>query len=242
MDDCVYGQAASFVSQLPQPSAGSHKGRPAVTLTFAQSLDGKVSLPSQQLHLSGPESLAMTHHLRAAHDAILVGIETVICDNPQLNVRHMHPSQLPVVENPQPVVLDSRLRIPSTARLLTTPQADPRLKMPLIFTGPQHDPARRAMLEQMGAQIIVVPCSEGRLQIDEVMRELHHRGVESLMVEGGARVIQSFLASGLCSTIIITIAPTYVGSEGVSAFPLPCSSLEPLLYQQFGRDMVMVAK
>ncbi|KAJ2455146.1 2,5-diamino-6-(ribosylamino)-4(3H)-pyrimidinone 5'-phosphate reductase [Coemansia sp. RSA 2336] len=242
MDDCVYDQAASFVSQLPQPPANSHHDRPAVTLTFAQSLDGRISLPNRQLHLSGPESLAMTHHLRAAHDAILVGIETVICDNPQLNVRHVHPSRLPAAENPQPVVLDSQLRIPMDARLLTAPQTDPRLKMPLIFTGPEHDPARRAMLQQMGAQVIVLACCEGRLQIGEALRELHRRGVRSLMVEGGARVIQSFLASGLCSMVIITIAPIYVGSEGVSASPRPCSSLVPLLYRQFGRDMVMVAK
>ncbi|KAJ2849199.1 2,5-diamino-6-(ribosylamino)-4(3H)-pyrimidinone 5'-phosphate reductase [Coemansia brasiliensis] len=241
MDDCIYSQAASFVSQLPQSPARSHKDQPAVTLTFAQSLDGKISLPNHQLHLSGPESMAMTHHLRAVHDAILVGVETVICDNPQLNVRHMSQSQLSSVENPQPVVLDSRLRIPLNARLLTAPQTDPRLKMPLIFTGPQYDPACRTILERMGAHVIVVSCSEGRLQLNEVMRELQRRGILRLMVEGGARVIQSFMASDLCTTVIITIAPIYVGSEGVSASLMPCSSLNPQLYQPFGRDVVMVA-
>ncbi|HEX9595492.1 MAG TPA: RibD family protein, partial [Anaerolineales bacterium] len=84
--------------------------RPTVTLSYAQSLDGSIALHrGEPLTLSGPESMAMTHRLRAAHDAILVGIGTVISDDPQLNVR------LVEGRNPQVVVLDSRLRLPLTA-------------------------------------------------------------------------------------------------------------------------------
>src|SRR5690606_10285843 len=91
-------------------------GRPFVTLSYAQSLDGSIAIRSgEPLVLSGPESLCFTHHLRSIHDGILVGIGTVLSDDPQLTVRHCEG------ESPQPIVLDSQLRIPSTARLCCLP-------------------------------------------------------------------------------------------------------------------------
>jgi riboflavin-specific deaminase-like protein len=92
-------------------SAAAHRqclGRPFVTLSYAQSLDGSIAdRPGRPLALSGEASMALTHSLRASHEAILVGIGTVLADNPSLNVR------LVAGKNPQPIVVDSRLRFPS---------------------------------------------------------------------------------------------------------------------------------
>ncbi|KAJ2540140.1 2,5-diamino-6-(ribosylamino)-4(3H)-pyrimidinone 5'-phosphate reductase [Coemansia sp. D1744] len=244
LSNTVFSHAEEFVQQVPLLVTSSHAtiNRPAITLTFAQSLDGKISLPGQQLLLSGAESMAMTHRLRSMHDGILVGIDTVICDDPQLCVRHVPASELTSVAHPQPIVLDSQLRIPLTARLLVGPQTNSRLKMPFIVTGPDHDPARRAQLEQMGARVVVVACDAGRLCLGAVVRELRQLGIMRLMVEGGARVIQAFLESQIVDLLIITIAPVLVGSSGVAAALSPLSApIVPQLYEQFGRDVVMAA-
>ena len=92
---------------------GAARGRPFVTLAYAQSLDGSIAgQGGRPLSLSGPSSLQLTHELRAAHDAILVGIGTVLSDNPRLNVR------LVAGLDPQPIVVDSRLRLPEAAHLM----------------------------------------------------------------------------------------------------------------------------
>ena len=97
--------------------ARQNTGRPFVTLTYAQSLDGSIArVPGKRLQLSGPEAQAMTHRLRAVNDAILVGIGTVLADNPRLTVRLAEGS------DPQPVILDSKLRFPLDANLPTEPE------------------------------------------------------------------------------------------------------------------------
>ncbi|KAJ1830214.1 2,5-diamino-6-(ribosylamino)-4(3H)-pyrimidinone 5'-phosphate reductase [Coemansia sp. RSA 2706] len=247
MSDSAFAHAREFVQRVPLLAASTHMtaDRPAVTLTFAQSLDGKIALPGQALRLSGAESMAMTHRLRALHDGILVGVDTVICDDPQLSVRQLPELELAAVAHPQPVVLDSHLRTPLTARLLTGPRSNPRLKMPVIVAGLHHDPDRRAQLERLGARVVVVTTDadgSGRLCVDAVARALRQLGILRLMVEGGARVIQAFLASPIVDLLIVTIAPTLVGERGVAAVLAPAqASIVPQLYEPFGRDIVMAA-
>ncbi|KAJ1918196.1 2,5-diamino-6-(ribosylamino)-4(3H)-pyrimidinone 5'-phosphate reductase [Mycoemilia scoparia] len=126
--------------------------RPYVTLTYAQSLDGKLGVEGYQLLLSGSESYGMTHRLRSNHDGILVGINTVINDNPRLTARLKvceKAHQLPSYENPQPIVLDSKLRIPLDRRLLNPEipkygEGIPSPKLPwLIALQGQYDMAKR---------------------------------------------------------------------------------------------------
>jgi 3,4-dihydroxy 2-butanone 4-phosphate synthase/GTP cyclohydrolase II len=177
-------------------------GRPLVGLCFAQSLDGCLAArPGQPTRLSGPQSSQLTHQLRAAHDAILVGVGTVIADDPQLTVR------LAAGRDPQPVILDSRLRTPLQARLVQ--QA---VRLAWVATTPAADPARRAGLESAGARILVLPAGgEGRVSLDALLKKLAEEGVSKLMVEGGAQVIASFLTQGLVDWVSITIAPVFLG-------------------------------
>ena len=123
-------------------TASEHRqrtGRPLVTLSYAQSLDGSIAdRPGRPLSLSGSQSMILTHGLRASHDAILVGIGTVLADNPRLNVR------LVTGKSPQPVIVDSRLRFPPYANLLRHGRA------PWIVANEGADPERREALEAIG--------------------------------------------------------------------------------------------
>ena len=139
--------------------------------------------------------MAMTHGLRAAHEAILVGIGTVLADNPRLNVR--------LVEgpDPQPVILDSRLRFPPYANLLKNGRS------PLIAANAGADAERRQALEAAGARVLVLPGNNGWVDLADLLKHLGSMGINSLMVEGGARVITSFLASRLVDQVVLTLAP-----------------------------------
>jgi 3,4-dihydroxy 2-butanone 4-phosphate synthase/GTP cyclohydrolase II len=221
-----------FLPQLKQLAGRclAETGLPLVTLSYAQSLDGSIShqhgLP---LSLSGPESLEFTHRLRDAHDAVLVGIGTVLADDPRLTVRSIEG------KDPRPVVLDSRLRLPSSARLWSHPLP------PWIFCGKEAHPEARRALEARGAQVQTVPQASGRyLDLVAVLAALGERGVAGLMVEGGAEVITSFLSAGLVDRVVVTIAPVFVG--GVRALQGRLEAM-PGLYGlesgQYGRDVIV---
>ena len=172
---------------------------PAVTVSWARSAEGAIATEDgRPLAISGPQSLLLTHELRAAHDAILVGISTVLADDPLLSVR-LVPGQ---PRQPQTVVLDSRLRFPAAARLLA--RADVK---PWIFF---HDsaPAAAAALEARGARLFRVPGGPGGLDLYAVLKALHGEGVRSVMVEGGARVLRSFIASGFADQLVVTTSPS----------------------------------
>lgn len=214
---------------------GAAADRPAVTLTYAQSLDGSIAARrGQPLPLSGPEAIAFTHRLRAAHDAILVGVDTVLADDPRLTVR------LAPGENPRPVVLDSSLRIPPGARLLRGE------KLPWIFCTERAPEEREEELVTTGATIIrVVSDDAGRVALYPALQQLAAAGIRSLMVEGGAAVITSFLSSGLADRLVVTVVPLLVGgfpATGTLAGRLngqPFPRLRRPHYRQLGRDMVV---
>jgi riboflavin-specific deaminase-like protein len=180
--------------------------RPRVTLSYAQSLDGSIAFcRGKPLGLSGSHSQQMTHQLRAAHDAILVGIGTVLADNPRLTVR------LAVGNNPQPVILDSQLRFPLQANLLRD-QGKAGCRSPWIATTERGEPHTADALEAAGAQVLKFAASpEGRVPLQGLLERLASFGVRSLMVEGGARVITSFLSAGLADSFVLTMAPLFVG-------------------------------
>jgi GTP cyclohydrolase II len=208
--------------------------RPLVTLTYAQSLDGSIAArPGHPLGISGPESQTFTHSLRAAHDAILVGIGTVLADNPRLNVR------LVPGKNPQPILLDSRLRFPSYANLLKDGN------LPWVITTPTAEASRQADLEKQGARVIRLPeGSCGGIDLTALLAKLGEMGIKSLMVEGGAQVITSFITSQLVDQVIVTVAPVLIGGLRVldSSLALPLRNfprLTQVSFHQVGEDLVL---
>jgi 2,5-diamino-6-(ribosylamino)-4(3H)-pyrimidinone 5'-phosphate reductase len=164
-----------------------------VTVNAAMSADGKIALRgATPLALSDAEDVRRVHQLRAKHDAILVGIGTVLADDPQLTVRHV-----PGARNPVRVVLDSRGRTPPNARLL-----DGAVRT-YVFT------ANGVGRKLPNAETI--EAGEGRVDLRLALRELAARGIQSVLVEGGATVIGAFLRAGLVDELYTYVAPVVVG-------------------------------
>jgi 3,4-dihydroxy 2-butanone 4-phosphate synthase/GTP cyclohydrolase II len=212
----------------------SRDGRPFVTLTYAQSLDGSIAARrGEQTIISGPDAGRLTHRMRAHHDAILVGIGTVIADDPQLTVRLVRGP------NPQPVVVDSRLRFPTWAKLLRGE------RRPWIATTEAADLRRQAALEAAGARVFRLPAdADGLVSLPALLEHLHHLHIRSLMVEGGATVISHFLAAHLADRLVLTIAPMLLGGlNAVSELGQMNGREMPRLarprYQSLGKDVVL---
>jgi riboflavin-specific deaminase-like protein len=204
--------------------------RPFVTLSYAQSLDGSIApRPDEPLALSGLESLQLTHQLRSIHDGILVGIGTVLSDDPQLTVRHW------IGQNPQPIVLDSHLRIPAKARLCSLPDK----RCWVLTTGDSEDTSIE------GLEITALEGNaDGRVCLQRALKLLWSKGIKSLMVEGGASVISAFLKAQLVDAIVLTITPRLVGGykavsdlECVSRCVLP--QIKPFFSQHLGDDLIV---
>lgn len=199
-------------------SSSRPQGRPFVTLTYAQSLDGSLAARRESpLVLSGSQAQEMTHRIRAAQDAILVGIGTLLADDPQLNVR------LTPGADPQPVILDSRLRTPPQARIFqgtppwiaTTAAAERARSDTTGPAGSSNELSKRAsILEARGARLLRLAGDEGgRVHVPALLDCLAGLGIRSLMVEGGAAVITSFLKERMVDLLILTIAPCLVGGQ-----------------------------
>jgi GTP cyclohydrolase II len=208
---------------------------PLVTLAYAQSLDGSISArQGLRTTLSAPESQRMTHELRARHDAILVGIGTLLADDPRLNVR------LVPGADPQPVILDSYLRTPPGARLLAGQ------RKPWIITSQQDAPlTARRLLEAAGARLVFLPLeAQGRLSLPAMLHTLAGMGINSLMVEGGAQVITSFLQSRLVDQVVLTIAPRFLSGyhalQGADPARLP--RLKAWESRRYGDDLVLFGR
>lgn len=229
-------------------------GRPFVTLSWAQTLDGSIAAKrGERLRISGPESMAMTHGLRSMHDAILVGINTVLADDPRLTVR--------LVEgpSPRPVVLDSALRLPLGCRLV----AEAPLKPWVLYaagSGPgdaAQDPGgleeRRRALESAGC-VCLEAGSGRRVELGPALAALAARGVRSLMAEGGGLVLRSFVESGLVDRYVITVAPVLAHGYNPFSFAVdapptmaagPVAAAAGLRYVaqlRYGADLVVVAE
>lgn len=175
---------------------------PCVTLSYAQSLDGSIAgCNGETLGISGGPALDFTHRLRAMHDAILVGVNTVLTDNPRLTVRRVEgPS-------PRPVVVDSHLRIPIDSRLVQRREA-----ATIIATTEGACSKKAAQLAACGAEIWFLPkTATGRVDLPALFARLGGEGVSSVMVEGGASIITSILESDLADQIVVTVAPCLLG-------------------------------
>jgi GTP cyclohydrolase II len=179
--------------------------RPYVVLKYAQTLDGRIATSSGEAKwISGPGERRISHALRAACDSVAVGAGTVLADDPLLTVR-MVPGASPIR-----VILDSTLRLPTTAQVFGADAAT------IVLTTERSHPDRRATMREGGVTVEVVREGPDGIDLHDGLGRLRASGVRSLLVEGGARVITSVLRERLVDRVVIAVAPLLLG-KGIEA-------------------------
>lgn len=214
-------------------------GRPWVTLKWAQTLDGKVAWADRSTGprwISNEQSRRDVHKLRRRAQAVLVGINTVVADNPLLTAR---PSRGKKVTR---IVMDSFLRIPHDCQLLDTADKDPVI----IFASERAVWAKGDVAERItakGAEILAYPDTGGRSNLYFLLDALSNRGVFQLLVEGGPTVLASFLKEDLADEIVVYVSPRIIGSLGSAEMTGPMAQLyrtvdfHNIEIQRFGEDI-----
>ncbi|QEO21690.1 hypothetical_protein [Candidozyma auris] len=228
-------------SRRPETSTSSPE-LPFITLTWAQSLDGRIAAaPGTQTKISGPETKVMTHYQRSRHDAILVGAGTATTDDPKLNCRFPEVGAHFI----RPVVVDPRHRwrySSSTARKVYK-QGAGLAPFVVVSESVALDPEEVDIMEKDGGQF--VPLSLGNDLVANwklIFGALHRLGISSVMVEGGAFVIESLLASALADSMVITIGSTILGRDGVAVSPPVSLQLQDVSWWKGRHDSVMAAR
>ena len=193
-------------------------GKCWVILKWAQSIDGKVAQADAQKWISGEQSRKDVHNLRRRVQGILVGINTIIADDPLLTAR---PSR---DKKATRVILDSHLRIPLNCRLLATAK-----KVPVLIVTSEEavrtNPDKQEKIVQKGAELLTVPTIQGRADIGFLLDELSRRGIAQLLVEGGPTVISEFLRQRLADEICVYIAPKILVGSGSVDISKPMAEL-----------------
>jgi riboflavin-specific deaminase-like protein len=211
--------------------------RPFITVSYAQSVDGSIATRSRQpIGLSGPDSARLTHQIRACSDAILIGIGTLLADDPELSVRLVKGS------SPQPIILDTHLRTPLNARLMKRTAT-----RPWIINAEDDGNKQFQALKDAGSIPIRCAASRaGKIDLHALMKILTEKQINSVMVEGGARVITSFVNSRLVDQFIVTVSPRFVGglpvidSDGLQ-FETHLELAE-VSYRHAGDDLIIWAR
>jgi len=204
---------------------------PVVTLAYAQSIDGCLTIrQGQPTAISGPDSKRFTHQLRAIHDGILVGIGTVLADDPKLDVR------LVGGQNPRPVLLDPELKIPLTARLVKYGSGL------IVFTTTSVSLEKITALKALGVEVLHCGSQGSHLNLSEVLMKLSTLGLKTLMVEGGVQILFSFLALELWDLAVVTIAPRWLGGYGGVGPPQTTIPLLDVQIEAAGTDILLAGK
>ena len=209
-------------------------GRPHVLLKLAISSDGKAGAAGRKpVEITGPEARQEVFLLRAQSDAILVGLGTVMADNPSLTSRLSGMRE----RSPIRVVLDAQLRVPLSMNVVSTARENPTW----IFAGPQASAMAEQILRDKGVEVFRVAAQDGKLDVAEILKVLADRGITRLMVEGGPRVAASFVSADLVDEAVIFHGPNAIGQDGVDALEgLPLGALSKHLQavgtESFGPD------
>ncbi|HJL05283.1 MAG TPA: bifunctional diaminohydroxyphosphoribosylaminopyrimidine deaminase/5-amino-6-(5-phosphoribosylamino)uracil reductase RibD [Polyangiaceae bacterium LLY-WYZ-15_(1-7)] len=182
-------------------------GLPHVTLKAAVTLDGRMAARTgDSKWITGLEARTEAHRMRDRADAVLVGVGTVLADDPQLNVRHVEG------RDPIRVVLDAGLRTPADAKILGQGGAT------WILHGPGAPAERRAALAEAGAELLELPAVEGAVALDAALKALGEREVVRLLVEGGPTVHHALLSGGFADRVAVFVAPRILGDSRAPSF------------------------
>lgn len=222
------------------------QGLPWVRLKMAGSLDGRSALANGESQwITGPEARADGHRFRARAQAILTGVGTLVADNPMLTVRDV---EAPIGQVGQPVSLSVPLRVVVDSHL-RTPTSASLLQGGCLIATASTDPSKTAALQAAGAEIIVLPNAEGRVDLEALLRHLAQRGVNEVHLEAGSRLSGVFLKAGLVDELLLYMAPTLLGSDARGWFDdLGLTSLKEKVALQvhdlrmIGPDLRIMAK
>jgi diaminohydroxyphosphoribosylaminopyrimidine deaminase/5-amino-6-(5-phosphoribosylamino)uracil reductase len=243
-------------------------GIPFVVLKTAMTLDGKTAtVTNASRWITGEESRRIVHRMRQQYGAVLVGADTVIFDDPVLNIRLRRRKDMPYIEmakgsgpgkmgpegtsskqyfwkNPLKVVADTRARVPLEAKIFTN---DPQLT--ILATTDLAPAEKLKQIERAGAQVLVCPAKEGRVDLGFVIRSLGRMEVDSVMIEGGSRLAFSALKEKLVDKVVTFVAPlilggetapTPVGGEGIPVMD-EAIGLENMRVKRTGKDLLLEA-
>ncbi len=181
-------------------------GLPFVSAKFAISLDGKLATRvGDSRWISGEQSREHVHQLRQAVDAIMIGVNTLLADDPQLTARDKSGQSLK--SQPLRVIVDSQARTPPEARVFGEPGRT------LVATTSAAKVARTKKLEKAGAEVLALPSKDGLVNIGELLGELGRREITSVLVEGGGTLLGAFFEQGLVDRVIAFVAPVIIGGK-----------------------------
>jgi diaminohydroxyphosphoribosylaminopyrimidine deaminase/5-amino-6-(5-phosphoribosylamino)uracil reductase len=211
---------------------------PFSTLKIAQTLDGKIATATgESKWITGEEARREGHRLRNRHDAILVGINTVLKDDPALTAR------IPEGRDPVRIIVDSRLRVPLTAKVLTQPS----MARTIIATLASAPKTKVSKVLATGAEVLFVKNDRGRVDLRDLMRQFGKRDIMSVLIEGGAEVHAAALKAGIVDKVVIFIAPMLMTGKdslcsigGISPKKLAQSiKLRDIVLRQVGKDIMV---
>jgi len=206
------GLLAREAEILNEPFLTFHRlGRPLFVAKWAMTLDGRMSTRGGDSRwISNEQSRRYVHELRARYDAVMVGIGTVLADNPRLNVRL--PGRRRVIQ-PTRIIVDGTGKLPLKANCLNPAGAGPTIVATTVA-------ASREWVSQLlrrDLTVLVVDGSHGNVDLVSLAEQLHGLGIQSVLVEGGPRVLNSFFAAGLVDRVVAFVAPRIVGGGPKSA-------------------------
>lgn len=214
---------AGFISRM-------ERGRPWLRLKVAATLDGKTALNNGiSQWITGPDARRDAHRLRARSCAMLTGIGTLLADDPALNVREIETSRQPLK-----VVVDARLDMPPSAKMLQGAKV-------LVVTGCE-DAARIRPLQAAGAEVLVLPLQQGRIDLAELLRELGKRGLNEVMVEAGKGLNGALLQASLVDELVMYLAPMLFGDRARGMFDLPEIEAMEQRQELIIRDVRMIGR
>ena len=221
-------------------------GRPFVILKTGMTLDAKIATASGESQwITGESARRDAHRLRSETDAVVVGVGTVLTDDPMLTARRSERPPTLASRQPIRIVLDSRLRIPGKARVLSRLQD----AHTLVATTKMAPPRKLTQLRRNGVDVLVLPSRDRRVSLNDLCRQLGRLGIRTLLIEGGSTVNAAFLRSGLIDRIVLYVAPLLLGGDdakgligGVAPKRLRDGvPLDEVTIRRTGRDMVIEA-
>jgi diaminohydroxyphosphoribosylaminopyrimidine deaminase/5-amino-6-(5-phosphoribosylamino)uracil reductase len=214
-------------------------GTPYVTYKCAMTLDGNIAtITGESRWISCEESRKYVHRMRARMDAVMVGVDTVIADNPQLTVRHVRG------KNPLRVIVDTRLRTPESVIVLSD-----RHSSKTIIATTESNPRVHARYLKQGATIVVCEEYESRVSMKDLLSKLGTMGIQSILLEGGSRLAGDMLQHGLIDELAFFVAPKIIGNNGFAPFTLQdITSMDQAIKLNFidvsrsGADLIIHAR